>query len=173
MIQWVIKILSPPTGVTKKLSRVRTVFVFFAPHVFCDLVSPSCWLLIWFQVCLVISLLIVCVFKVQSIQFVLSVFECLPYLCSLDVLPCLLLKTLVSWIPRLLVPGFLARVWNVTERPTETVTSVYTLRFVSVFIQCLVSVVSLWIPSSGPNFFSSCWSRGTNLSRTIPDYSWC
>ncbi len=43
--------------------------VFFAPHVFCDLVSPSCWLLIWFQVCLVISPLIVCVFKVQSIQF--------------------------------------------------------------------------------------------------------
>ncbi len=44
-------------------------FVCFAPHVFCDLVSPSCWLLIWFQVCLVISPLIVCVFKVQSIQF--------------------------------------------------------------------------------------------------------
>ncbi len=57
-----------------------------------------------------------------------------------------------------------------TERPTLTVTSSkYTLRFVSVFIQCLVSVVSLWIPSSGPNlFFSSCWSRGTNLSSTRP-----
>ncbi len=50
------------------LSRVRTVLC-FAPHVFCDLVSPSCWLLIWSQVCLVISPLIVCVFKVKSIQF--------------------------------------------------------------------------------------------------------
>ncbi len=51
------------------VSCVRTVLCFFAPHVFCDLVSPSCWLLIWLQVCLVISPLIVCVFKVQSIQF--------------------------------------------------------------------------------------------------------
>ncbi len=58
------------TSATVQLSRVRTVLCFFAPHVFCDLVSPSCWLLIWFQVCLVISPLIVCVFKVQSIQFV-------------------------------------------------------------------------------------------------------
>ncbi len=37
----------------------------FAP---CDPVSPSCWLLIWFQVYLVISPLIVCVFK--AIQLV-------------------------------------------------------------------------------------------------------
>ncbi len=36
----------------------------------CDPVSPSCWLLIWFQVCPVIILLIVCVFKVLSIQLV-------------------------------------------------------------------------------------------------------
>ncbi len=31
--------------------------------------------------------------------------------------------------------------------------------------------VSPWIPSSGPNSSSSCWSRGTDLSRTIQDCS--
>ncbi len=69
------------------LSRVRTVMC-FAPHVFCDLVSPSCWVLIWSQMCLVISPLIVCVFKVSPFSLRLSVFECLPFLYSLDVLPC-------------------------------------------------------------------------------------
>ncbi len=94
-------------------------FVFFAPHVFCDLVSPSCWLLIWFQVCLVISPLIVCVFKIQSIQFAFVGL----WVSSLPVLPwCVTLFVIKdssfvnsssprSWLPCLCV-------WNVTKTYT-------------------------------------------------------
>ncbi len=67
-----------------QVSGFWTVLCVFAPHVFRDPVSVSCSLCLLVQVCLVISILISCVFKVLSIQlvFVWSLTSMVIHVCS-------------------------------------------------------------------------------------------
>ncbi len=146
-----------------------------APGLFCCVFAPrvlwpsfslmSDWL-IWSQVCLLSSLITLSlkapVLSV-SVCWSLNVFLVF-YVPHLD-----LLKTFVLWIPRLRAPWYC--VPGQKDQPT-TITSAFSLRFVYRFFSVFCfRCVSPWIPSSGPNSFSSCWSRGTDLSRTILDCS--
>ncbi len=102
---------------------VTTVLLwFFSPCAPCDLVFPSCWLLIWFQVCLLSSLVTLSLkapVLPVSVCRLLNVFPAVP---TSPVFHVEWLKPLVLWTPCLLVldsltPGHCDRTTDQTNRP--------------------------------------------------------
>ncbi len=150
--------------------RIVDCFVYvLLPCVPCDPVAPV-WLVFMLSRCLIISLIVLVFKKPQSIQSVFVGPWLSSWVSSLPELP------VYPWNIKVICfldPCLCASLRFVIEGLTKTVNSVSTLPFFSFFcpVFFFFSLCPMDPPSSGPNIFFSCWSRGTESLEEIRDFS--